>query len=112
MRWSPVLAGLYVGIVAGVGAIIPPGYGSVGVAGATFAVAALFVPVRRRIQRVVDRRFNRARYDAARTIDTFASAIRNELSQTELRDRLVQTVQDAVSPDSASLWLVPAGPAS
>jgi hypothetical protein len=102
---TALLAGVYFGIVAAAGTIIPPAYGSVGVAAATLAVAALFVPVRRRIQSAVDRRFNRARYDAARTINSFASAIRTELSQVELTDQLLRTVHLALAPASSSVWL-------
>jgi hypothetical protein len=99
------LVAVYLGVVATAGAIIPPAYGSVGVAAATLTVAALFVPVRRRIQHAVDRRFNRARYDAGRTISLFAAAVRIELSQTELTAQLLQTVDAALAPVSSSLWL-------
>jgi hypothetical protein len=68
-------------------------------------VAALFVPIRRRIQRMVDHRFNRARYNARHTVEAFASAIRTDLSQTDLTDRLLSTVYRAVAPTNASVWL-------
>jgi hypothetical protein len=102
---TALLAAVYLCIVATAGAIIPPAYGSVGVAAATLAVAALFVPLRRRIQHAVDRRFNRARYDAGRTINMFAAAVRIELSQAELTAQLLQTVESALAPASSSLWL-------
>jgi hypothetical protein len=102
---TALLAAVYFGIVAAAGTVIPHKYGSVGVAAATLAVAALFVPVRQRIQRAVDRRFNRARYDAARTITSFTAAIRTELSQAELTDQLLQTVHRALAPASSSVWL-------
>lgn len=102
---TALLAGVYVGIVAAAGTIIPPAYGSIGVAAATLAVAALFVPVRRRIQHAVDRRFNRARYNAGHTISLFASTVRVELSQAELTAQLLQTVDRALAPASSSLWL-------
>jgi hypothetical protein len=102
---TALLAAFYVGIVTVAGVVIPSGYGSVGVAAATLAVAALFVPLRRRIQRSVDRRFDRARYNAGRTVDAFAAAIRNELSQADLTAQLLETVHSAVAPASASVWL-------
>jgi len=78
---------------------------SVAVAASTLIVAALFTPVRRRAQEIVDRRFNRARYDAERTIDTFSSRVRDEVDLSTLRHALVTTVADAVDPVEASVWL-------
>jgi hypothetical protein len=80
--------------------------------GETFAVAAstlvafaLFQPVRRRVQRAVDRRFDRARYDGQRTVAVFAAEIRNEVDLPRLRESLAATADEAVRPASAGVWL-------
>jgi hypothetical protein len=78
---------------------------TVAVAASTLVAAALFQPVRRLTQSLVDHRFNRARYDAERTIDTLASRLRGETDLPIVRSTVIDTVVRSVEPTAASLWL-------
>jgi hypothetical protein len=75
------------------------------VAGSTLAAAALFNPVRRRVQGAVDRRFNRARYDADLTVAAFASRLKDPVELDSVRDDLTAVVQRALEPAHLSVWL-------
>ena len=105
---TALLAGVYAGLVLVLGQL----FGGVGkdppswvVAGATLAVAALFQPTRRRIQAVVDRRFNRRKYDAAKTVDAFSVRLQDEVDLDALAAELLAVVDQTMQPTTASLWL-------
>jgi hypothetical protein len=101
-----LLGGGYVLVVLGLGQLLGRD-SSLAVAAATLAVAAIFQPARRRVQGVVERRFNRRRYDAARTIGAFSARLRDQVDLDDLRGELLAVVDQTMQPTRASLWLRP-----
>jgi hypothetical protein len=102
-----VLLGLgYAGVVLGLGLLLPND-SSLVVAAATLAVAALFQPARWRLQQATDRRFNRRRYDAARTVEAFAARLREQVDLDALEAELLTVVDQTMQPTRASLWFAP-----
>ena len=107
---TAILGAAYVGLVLVLGQL----FGGIGtetpswaVAGATLAVAALFQPARRRIQQTVDRRFNRRKYNAAKTIEAFSIRLRDQVDLDTLSAELLAAVNQTMQPASTSLWLRP-----
>jgi len=105
---AAIAALFYVGLVGLQPLLRPLTSGSeLAVAASTLVCFALFQPIRRRVQDAVDRRFYRARYDAARTMDTFADRLRDEVDLDALREDLLVSVQQTMAPAHLSLWLRP-----
>jgi hypothetical protein len=103
-----LLALAYAAVVLGLGRLLPQN-SNLGVAAATLAVAALFQPLRRRVQQAVDRRFNRRRHDAARLIEAFGARLRDQVDLDPLHTELLAVVDQTMQPTQASLWLRPPG---
>ncbi len=102
-----IVTGLLIGVYAGLALLatrVLTLHTPVAVAAATLAAAALFAPVRRGVQRIVDRRFNRARYDADRIVAAFAARLQDAVDLDAVRDDLAGTVQAALEPAHVSMW--------
>jgi hypothetical protein len=103
-----IVTGLLVGVYAGLVLLATEVLGlhsTVAVAAATLAAAALFNPLRKRVQRVVDRRFNRAHYDAEATVATFAGRLRESVDLASIQNELATAVDAAFEPTHVSVWL-------
>jgi hypothetical protein len=108
---TAILGTGYAALVVMLGQLLGRDRSSLGVAGATLAAAALFQPLRRRVQQAVDRRFDRRRYDAARTIERFSGRLRQEVDLDMLSGELLGLVDQTMEPTTVWLWLQPrAGP--
>jgi hypothetical protein len=99
-----LIVGVYIGVVTLATRVLPfPG--QVGVAASTLIAAVLFNPLRQRIQRVVDRRFNRAHYDAEATVAAFAGRLRESVDLPSMQNELAATVDQAFEPVHVTVWL-------
>jgi hypothetical protein len=103
-----ILTTLYVGLVIGLQALLRGMISqdnSVSIMLSTLAIWALFLPLRRRIQRLIDRRFYRHKYDATKIVAAFSTALRNQVDLDQLREQLLAVVQETMQPTHISLWL-------
>jgi hypothetical protein len=103
-----IVTGLLVGVYAGLVLLathVLSFHSSVAVAASTLAAAALFNPVRRRVQRIVDRRFNRTRYDADQMVAAFAARLQDAVDLDSTRDDLAAVVYQALEPAHVSVWI-------
>ena len=103
---TALLGGLFAGLILLATHVLPV-KGSVAVAVATLVIAALFNPLRRRVQRLVDRRFNRSRYDAEAVVATFTARVRQTVGLDALRGDLAAVTFEAFQPAHVSVWLAP-----
>jgi hypothetical protein len=111
---TALLISVYAGLVFLLGRLLDPATGdsALAVAASTLAVAALFQPARRRVQTVVDRRFNRRKYNAATTIEAFSTRLRDQVDLDNLATELLAVTDKTMQPTTVSLWLRPPDEAS
>jgi hypothetical protein len=105
-----LLVGLYVALILALQALVGAVTGSLSqqplvIVASTLVIAALFQPLRRRLQNIIDRRFYRRKYDAAKVMAAFSATLRNEVDLDQLREHLLEVVQETMQPTQVSLWL-------
>ena len=99
---------IYIGLIVGLQFLLQGVIGrgnALVIVASTLAIAALFQPLRHSIQIIIDRRFYRRKYDAARTLEAFSATLRNEVDLATLSEQLVEVVQETMQPTYVSLWL-------
>ena len=106
---TALLALIYFGSVVLIQRLLTPFTGESDVAGvlSTLLIAALFLPLRRRVQDVIDRRFFRRKYDAEKTLAAFAATVRNDTDLDALTAELVRVIQETMEPEAVGVWLKP-----
>jgi hypothetical protein len=102
-----VYAGLVIGLQVLLHGLLIQQTNGIALVVSTLAIYFLFQPLRRRIQRIIDRRFYRSKYDAAKTVAAFSATLRHEVDLDQLREQLLAVVQETMQPTHVSLWLRP-----
>jgi flagellar biosynthesis protein FliQ len=109
---TALLVGLYIGLILALQVLVQtltgvPGQQPLVIVASTLVIAALFQPLRRRIQNIIDRRFYRRKYDAAKVVAAFSATLRQEVDLNELSEQILAVVQETMQPTHVSLWLRP-----
>ena len=107
---TALLVGIYVGLILALQALVRAVTGSLSqqpvvIVGSTLVIVALFQPLRRRIQNIIDHRFYRRKYDAAKVVAAFSSTLRQEVDLDQLHAQLLEVVQETMQPSHVSLWV-------
>jgi len=105
---TALLALLYFGLIVALQSLFQGMFhqnNAVAIVVSTLVIDALFQPLRRRLQAIIDRRFYRRKYDAAKTVEAFSATLRNEVDLTQLSEHLITVVQETMQPAHVSLWL-------